>query len=58
MLITSGLMMIKIIIYSDGYDSKNDKKMMKKKRLKINGTVLLFVLKTLKSKASDRHFSF
>lgn len=34
-------MMIKIIIYSDGYDSKNDKKMMKKKRLKINGTVLL-----------------
>ena len=33
--------MIKIIIYSDGYDNKNDKKMMKKNLLKINGTVLL-----------------
>ena len=51
--------MIKIIIYSDGYDNKNDKKMMKKNRLKLTGQFYsLFVLKTLKSKASDRHFSF
>lgn len=34
-------MMIKIIIYSDGYDSKNDKKNDEKNRIKINGTVLL-----------------
>ena len=33
--------MIKIIIYSDGYDSKNDKKNDEKNRIKINGTVLL-----------------